>query len=247
MIIGNWIWVSRARAEGERFAFMPFSQGAGTLLKAPGAGIETIEDLRGKRLGVANSPREISWLMIRGLVLQERGFDLRDEAEIVYGEPGLLEQRFAEGMLDAVVTKWGFAERLEANGMERILDAQEAARLLGAERRVALLGFIFRDDWAEANREAVLGLLEASRQAKSLLRESDEAWEPLRDLMDVEDEETFEAMKRSYRAAIPRKWGAAERGEARVLFETLAKLGGEEFVGMNSALEPGTFWSPARY
>lgn len=247
MIVIDWIWVTRERAAGRDYTFVPFSKAVGALVVPAGAEIASLADLAGRKVGIAGGPLDKSWLLLRALAEQEHGLDLEASVETVFGAPPLLNEQLRMGRLDAVVTYWQFVARLEAEGMVRLLDVNEAARRLGMGSDVPLLGFVFRESWAEENRAAVLGLLEASREAKDLLARDDEAWEHLRPLMQAEDEATFVALREGWREGIPTSWGIEEREDAEQVFAIMAELGGEQLVGGSDRLEPGTFWAPAQF
>src|SRR6185437_4463801 len=74
-VVSDWLWVSRQRASGADWTFFPFSTAVGALIAARGAPIHGLADLRDRRLGVAGSPLDKSWLIVQALA-QERHIDL---------------------------------------------------------------------------------------------------------------------------------------------------------------------------
>ena len=127
------------------------------------------------------------------------------------------------------------------------MGVDEMVSALGIDGKIPLIGYVFDQTWAEANREQLLGFIAASREAKDILRRSDEEWVRLRPLMKAKDDATFLALRDSYRRGIPERWGAQERAAARQLFAILAEQGGEKLVGRSKALEDGTFWPDLVY
>ncbi len=242
MIVTDWIWVSRQRAEGAGYTFVPFSTAAGALVVPAGSPVEGIADLKEKRLGIAGGPLDKSWLLLRALARRNFGFDADREVDKVFGAAPLLNQQILAGRLDAVVNFWHFAARLEAAGLRRVMGVDEMARALGIESEVPLIGFVFDQTWAEGHREQLSGFLDASAEAKRILAQSDGEWERLRPLMKVEDEATFRLLRDSYRRGIPDRWGKAERADAERLFAILAEQGGAQLVGRSPVLQDGTFW-----
>jgi NitT/TauT family transport system substrate-binding protein len=101
--------------------------------------------------------------------------------------------------------------------------------------------------WANQNKDNVMALVRASRKAKEILARSDSEWDRLRPLMKAADDQTFAALRESYRAGIPEHWGAPERADAAKLFKVMARLGGAELVGKSLDLQPGTFWADVSY
>ena len=243
-VVDDWLWVSRQRHDGEPLVFIPYSTTVGALMVPPDAGIETVEDLAGKRLGVAGGPIDKSWLLIQGYAAEEFGMDLADAVEPVFGAPPLLNEKALDGELDGgAINYWHFVARLEAQGFERLLGVDEATRALGIESDVPQLGYVLKEDFADQNEALVLAFIQASKEAKELLLTSDEEWERIRPLTRAEDDATFEILKQRFREGIPESFGVTEREDAARLFALLAELGGEKLVGPATELEGGTFWS----
>jgi NitT/TauT family transport system substrate-binding protein len=245
-IVEDWLWVSRQRAEGVPLTFIPYSSSVGALMVPADGGIDSLADLDGKRLGIAGGPLDKSWLLIQA-VAREQGVDLAEVTELVYGAPPLLTEKFRSGELDAVINYWHFAARLEAEGHKRLIDVTEAQEALGVPADTPQLGYVFREEWANAHADLVQAFARASRAAKAIMDESDEEWERLRPLTRAEDDATLDALKRRYREGIVHSWGDAERQAAGRLYAVLAKLGGEELVGSSPGLADGTFWPGVSY
>lgn len=243
VIVSDWIWVSRQRSEGRRYAFVPYSLAVGALMVRPDAGVRTLSDLRGKRLGVAGGPVDKSWLLLRAYAQQELGEDLADMVEPNFVAPPLLNQLMLRGELLAGINYWHYGARLKAAGMRELIQVTDVMKELGVQWPVPLLGWVFDEGWAAANRPALIGFLRASYAAKRILLESDDEWLRLRPLMKVEDDATLFALRDAYRAGVPRRFGAEEIDAAALVFEIVAKLGGDELVGRSRRLSDGTFWN----
>jgi NitT/TauT family transport system substrate-binding protein len=245
-IVEDWLWVSRLRGEGVPLTFIPYSSSVGALMVPADGSIDSLADLDGKRLGIAGGPLDKSWLLIQALA-KEQGVDLAEVSEPVYGAPPLLTEKFRSGELDAVINYWHFAARLEAEGHRRLIDVTQAQEALGVPADTPQLGYVLREEWADAQAELVQAFARASRAAKTIMDQSDEEWERLRPLTRAEDDATLEALKRRYREGSVRSWGERERQAARKLYGVLAELGGEQLVGNSPVLVDGTFWSGVSY
>src|SRR3546814_5608098 len=75
IIVSDWLWVSRQRAEGKRYTFVPFSSSVGSLMVPPDSPIRDLADIKGKKIGVVGGPLDKSWLLLRGLTQRRHGFD----------------------------------------------------------------------------------------------------------------------------------------------------------------------------
>ncbi len=243
VIVSDWIWVSRQRAEGRDYTFVPYSTAVGALMVNPGHGIATLADLKAKRLGVAGGPVDKSWLLLRAYSRHKLGKDLADFAEPNFAAPPLLNELALRGELPAVLNYWHYSARLEASGMKALLQVKDLLPELGVDGVVPLVGWVFQEKWAQAQRATLTGFLQASFAAKKMLKESDIEWERLRPMLKVSDDATMIALRDAYRAGIPSCFGDSEIAAAKQIFEILDREGGEALVGRSRKLSEGTFWT----
>ncbi|MER9410134.1 ABC transporter substrate-binding protein [Mesorhizobium sp. M0589] len=241
VIVSDWVWVMRQRSEGADLVFYPYSRAVGALELPQGSPIRTLADLKGKRLGIAGGPLDKSWILLRALGLRQVKRDLAEEVEPVFGAPPLLEQEFLAGRLDALLTFWNFAARLESEGARPLLSVAQILQGLGVSVDLPMLGYVFHESWARANPIALARFTSATAAAKSLLESSDDEWRVLAPQLGTDDPHLQAALRAAYRAGIPRRFGKDERDGAARLFAILAKLGGEDLVGKATSLDPGVF------
>ena len=245
-IVDDYLWVSRQRSDGQMLTFVPFSSTVGALMVPPDSDIQSLADLKGKKVGVAGGPLDKSWLLLQGLAAKRHGMDLAAEVEPVYGAPPLLNEKVQTGELDAVLNYWHFAARLDAKGYKELVGVEEAIAELGGDSVPPQLGYVFYESFAQENPELVAAFAAASRAATELLKGEAE-WERIRPLTKAEDDATFEALKRRFREGIIEHWGEQQRAEAAEVYAILAELGGEQLVGGATELAPGTFWPDVAY
>ena len=247
IIVTDWIWVSRQRAEGAPYTFVPYSTAAGAVLVPQDSKLAKITGLSGKRLGIAGGPLDKGWLLLRALASREAGLDLDQGVDKVFGAAPLLAHEALSGQLDAVLNFWHYTARLRAAGMRKLITVPEITGRLGIESEIPLIGYVFDETWAAARKADVLAFFRASQAAREILAASESEWDALRPLMKVDDDPTFLALQDGYRNGIPRAWGEREREDAKRLFAILAEVGGRELVGRSEQLQDGTFWSNIRY
>ncbi|MCB1915835.1 MAG: ABC transporter substrate-binding protein [Rhodocyclaceae bacterium] len=243
VIVSDWLWVARQRAENRDYAFYPYSRAEGSVMVRPDAGVDSLEGLEGKRLGVAGGALDKSWLLLRAYSRQQTGRDARALVEPNFAAPPLLNQLMLKGELPAVLNFWHYAARLEAAGMQRLISIDEVLAGLAIDRELPMVGWVFKEGWARAEPEAIAGFLKASAAAKKILAESDAEWERLRPLMKAEDEATFVALREGFRAGIPTGTVAQAEAAARQAFAVLAREGGAPLVGNATELAAGVFWT----
>lgn len=242
MIVIDWLWVARQRGAGADWTFVPFSNAVGALIAPASSPVQQIPDLANRALGIAGSPLDKSWLILRAYATKRYGIDLDGVANKQFGSPPLLTEEMNAGRLDALLTYWPFAAKAEANGARRILDVADAVTALGIGEGVPYIGYTFNDRWAKENPVLINGFIAASRQARAMLATSDVEWQRVKSLTGAADDAELERLRDWYRRGIPRHWDEPERNAAAQLFEVLARVGGRELVGSISTVPPGTFW-----
>jgi len=187
------------------------------------------------RLGVAGGPADKSWLIVRAAALKQ-GIDLTKEARLSYGAPPLLSATLQHGGLDALLTFWNFAARLEAGGFREAVSVGDCARILGLDAAPVLVGYVFDAIWATANRQAIGGFLAASAAAADLLAREPAEWQRIRPLMDAPDPKLFGILRARFLAGIGRP-------DADTLTTRAGRILAATGAGM--ALPAGVFWRGA--
>ena len=243
MIVSDWIWVSRQRAEGANYTLAPYSLAVGSVMAHPDAGIDDVAGLAGKRFGIAGGPVDKSWLLLRAYTRKTLGQDIGETLKPSFGAPPLLNELIGRGELDVVLNFWHYAARLRAAGMQEVIAVSDILPALGVHTDIPLLGWVFADQWAEKNHAALSGFLKAARMAQQKMNDSDELWSDfLRPSTKAKDDKTLFALRDGFRAGIPQQFGETEIAAAAQVFAIMAELGGERLVGNSTELSAGTFW-----
>jgi NitT/TauT family transport system substrate-binding protein len=243
VIVSDWIWVTRQRAEGSNYTFAPYSNAVGALMVKSDSGLKSLADLKGKSIGISGGPSDKTWLLLRAYASKKLGVDLAAAARPVYAAPPLLNELALGNQVDAALNVWHYDARLEANGMRPLIKLPEILAGLGVDKPIPLIGWVFRDDWAAQNPQLMERFLAASMEAKALMAGSDAEWDRLKPLMRAEDNATFVALRSGYRNGIPTCDYANSQTNVAAVFKLLAETGGEKLVGKSKTLSEGTFWS----
>lgn len=244
VVVSDWLWVSRQRAEGRNLTFVPYSSSVGAIMVPGDSDIRTLGDLKGKKIGVAGGPLDKSWLLLQGMATQEHNLNLAEENDIAFGAPPLLAEKAKDGELDAVLNYWHFCARLEAEGFRRLISAEDAASALGSSGPVAAIGYVFTEEWAQGGIAA--DFVKASRETKEILKQSDDEWQRLSDAGDIKDSpEALKILRDRFREGIPVRSHDEELTDAGLIYEVLSNLGGKKLVGNSTVMVEGTYWDGA--
>jgi len=242
MIVSDWIWVSSLRANGADFTFYPYSTTSGALVVAGKSPIHFIKDLKGKRLGIAGGELDKNWLLLQALAQKEQ-LDLNASVEKTFGAPPLMNEQIKQNRVDAVLTYWHFAARLEAQGYRQIIDGRGILKGLGIDENVPNIGYVFKQSWAESHKEAINSFFKSSKQAKNQLCTSDAAWQKVIPLTQTDDLPTQTKLRQRYCEGGIEQWGEKEQQAAARIYGMLRTLSDNRLTGQSAYLQPGTFWS----
>lgn len=240
IIVSDWIWVARQRAEGKDFVFVPYSKAVGNLMVKDQSGVQTLADLKGKKIGIAGGPVDKSWVILRAFAQKELGLDLAAETEQVFGAPPLVFEAALNGETDASINFWHFAAKMKTRGMREVISVADASAKLGLDGDFPLLGYVISGDLLKANPSSVKSLLAASRAAKEKLMNDPEAFDRLRPIMNAKTDADFAALKAGFLAGIPSK-GPVDPQSASNMLAVMAEFGGEELVGTMKEMPAGVF------
>ena len=243
VIVSDWLWVSRQRADGNPFAFVTYSNAVGALVVPAQSTIKSIADLKGKKIGVSGGPYDKIWTLLRAHAQRNLNLDLTKAASPTFGAPPLLNELTQRGQLDAVLNTWPFTARLQAKGMQPLVQLSDVLAGLGIYQPIPLIGWVFRDDWASQNKATLNQFLAASQEAKQLMKTSDAIWGPLKPRMRAEDEAIFSQLRDTFRAGIPACLDVNTLKDVRQTYKILFEVGGEKLAGKSETLAPGTFWA----
>lgn len=246
LVVSDWLWVARQRAEQRDYQFAPYSLAVGAIMVNPASGVSSLADLDGRKLGIAGGPVDKTWLLARAYAHKTAGVDLEKSVDPTFAAPPMINRLMRDGDLPAAINFWHYNARLTALGMKPLLSVRDMLQGLGIDTVPPLLGWVFSESWANAHREQLKAFLDATYAAKKTLAESDKAWTPLEDSIKPESAAVFAAIRAGYRAGIPHHYGAAEIAAAGQLFNVLAQESDGTLTGGVSQLSPDVFWDGFR-
>ncbi len=237
LFVGDWLWAASQRLQGRKIQAAPYSLSHGALIVREG--IDGLADLAGKRLGVAGGPLDKNWLLLQALYRERFGKPLT--AKIVFGAPPLLNEQFKRGRLDALLTYWHYAARLEAAGFRRLFTGEQLMEAFGITTRLPALSYLFWEGWATQNPDLVRAFLKAAYTAKRKLCTEEEAWQRIEPDLGTEDPRLEALLKARYCGGIPHRFGRAEIEAARKLYRLLHGI--DPKVAPSPELPEGLFYA----
>jgi len=240
IIVSDWTWVARQRANRIKLSFQPYSSSAGALIVPHDSPIKSIDGLVGKRIGIAGGALDKNWLLLRALA-KRNNLDLTSTNK-TFGAPPLLNQQIKLGRVDALITYWHYAARLEAQGYRKLLTAHDMLKQLGINQTLPILGYVFNEHWANQHKTSLLAFLKASQQAANLLCHSDESWQAIIPLTRTTDPRTLLALRKGYCDGRIKSWGLSEKQSIQSMFAILMSSSGDKLLGNTSNLDPKIFW-----
>lgn len=243
IVVADWLWVARQRADGHDYVFVPYSKAVGGLMVPKDSEAQSLKDLAGQKIGIAGGPVDKSWLILRAFAEQEYDMDLAAETEQVFGAPPLIFKNALAGETAGAINFWHFAAKMKAKGMRELISVSDAARALGLDPETPLLGYVFHGSMLKDRPDLVRGFMAASRGAKDVLATDPKAFDRIRPLMRAKSDADFEALKTGFIAGIPAP-GPVNEEQAERMLEVMSRLGGEKLVGSATTLPEGVFVIP---
>lgn len=243
VIVSDWTWAMRQRSLGDKLKFAPYSSALGSLMVAKDSPVKTLADLKGKRIGVAGTSIDKSWIMLRAYAKKAIGSDIAEVATPVFGAAPLMTEELKNGRVDAVLNFWTFAARLSGGGYRQLLSMADVLKGLEIAPPPPLVGFIWKEETAAKKSAEIAAFLEAARRGNDVLKTSDAAWTRIRDLVKPQSEGEFTAIRDYYRAGITAPWTAAETQSAAKLTALLLEFGAKDVLGSGTRFDADLFHS----
>lgn len=241
IIVSDWPWALRQRGLGEALKFAPFSSALGGVVVPASSPVTSLTGFEGRRLGVAGSGIDKSWLLLQTYARRKLNFDIATKATIQFGAAPLLTEQLRSGSLDGMLNFWTQNVRLPAAEFREVIAIKDVVTGLGVDPVPALVGFIWKEALDAANPGAVALFLKAVGEANALLASSDGAWDRLKPLVKSQSDSEFAAIRNVYRAGIAGPWRAAEMKSAEALLQLLVSSGDQELIGAKTKFDPKLF------
>ena len=240
----DYISTARERADGAPIvAFHPYGRTVGGLVAHEDSDIDSLADLRGKRVGVVRR-LDKNWILVRAACRESHGFDPDDAATPVEaGSKVELTRMIRAGEVDAVLQFWPIVPEITERGpYEEVLPMSELVQeLSGTDNKLPISTFLTSEGYLDENRETARAFADAYRATVDRLVADDEPWEVVGEkLMTHDDPAIVRAVRDGWRDMVVRDWDAETVAGMERLFDSLHGIGGTEALGVDHVPE-GTF------
>ena len=211
VVVSDWLFAAAQRGAGTRLCFAPFSDATGGVMVGPNSAFGRLTDLKSRTIGDSQGgPLDKSWLLV-----QAAG-QARASSPVPHGRvrrPAPVEREAAAGRTRCCADLLELRRKAASRaGCRQVVSVADCAPSLGLPPPLNLVGYVFRQEWADADPARINGFLRAAAEADRLLASSDAEWHLVRPLMDAPDDRLFETLKQHYLAGVatPGRAGAAD-------------------------------------
>jgi NitT/TauT family transport system substrate-binding protein len=245
VVVSDWTWALRQRAKGQDLKFSAYSSALGSVIVPKDSTVKSLADLDGKKIGVAGTGIDKSWILLRAYSMKMYGRDITKTADVVFGAAPLITEEFKSGRLDACLNFWTYAARLTGTGSRQLLSMTDVIKALEISPAPPLVGFIWSEKAVKDGSVPVDKLLAAAADANAVLAKSDAAWERLKPLVKPSSDEEMASIRAYFRSGITGPWTAQATASAEKMTKLLIELGDTELVGDGTRFDPNLFYTQA--
>ena len=165
---------------------------AGGLIVHNDSGIESLSDLKGKKIGIAGGQVDKSWLILRTYFKKKYNEDLKKNSQQIFGAPPLLNKKIKQKSFDAILTYWPYQAKLMTDkNFSKVINITDIIEKLDIPPGVPVIGWVFKDEWAGSNSSLLANFLSVSKKSKDLMLKSDDVWTKIRPYMNAKDEKLY--------------------------------------------------------
>ena len=176
MVVFDWLATARLRASGTPVvAIAPFMTYINSVMVPKDSRLNTLADLKGKRVGVAHKTG-FDWIIMQAAAEKLNKMDISRDVEVREGAVPLLRGLIEKGDLDATQMWNSLAPEMLASGKYRtMVTIRELTQQMGLPT-VPFLLFSMREDYAKQNPGNARAFVAAYRDAVDILMKNDDVW-----------------------------------------------------------------------
>lgn len=217
-------------------AIFPYATAIGGLVVGVDSTIDSLDDLRGATLAAA-SLDDKSLIILRALTIDQYGFDVQNDAEVLSASPPLMSQLVGNGEADAALPLWHWVARMEAAGTAReLMTVAEMLGMLDLPTDLPNLVVVARDALDdELKTKFITALVETVEYMKGLPND-DPFWQSILDLQlySLPNQAQFPAVVDRWRLGTVTTWTDAQVDGLVAMVDRLVEIAGADVVGVDA-------------
>ena len=217
-------------------AIFPYATAIGGLVVGVDSTIDSLDDLRGATLAAA-SLDDKSLIILRALTIDQYGFDVQNDSEVLSASPPLMSQLVGNGEADAALPLWHWVARMEAAGTAReLMTVADMLGMLDLPTDLPNLVVVARDAVDdELKTKFITALVETVEYMKGLPND-DPFWQSILDLQlySLPDPSQFPAVVDRWRLGTVTTWTDAQVDGLVAMVDRLVEIAGSDVVGVES-------------
>jgi NitT/TauT family transport system substrate-binding protein len=233
--IGAWNWPDavRMRTAGTKvIGIGPVMKWANTVVVPAKSTIQSIPDLKGKKVGVIHRTG-LDWIVMRAVAQKVYGFNIESELTMQEGAVHLLRGLIEQGQLDATIMYNDFTPGMVASGQYRqLLRIKDLVNQLGIPDTPYII-FAARLDYAAANPMNIKAFLAAYRDAIGIMNSDDSAWVEAAKTLKIVDPDIVGKFRDQTRSLFVPAFSPTAEADIRRTFDVLVETSGPALFGMS--------------
>ena len=152
MMIGDWLWVARERALGDKLLFTPYSNALGAVMAPKDSPVHSRRRSRRPLDRRRRRADRQELAPVAGGGARARASTSPEPRGRSYGAPPLVAEKLAQGETETALEFWNFSADLERRGFRRAIEMADVEKALGASGPVAMIGYVFSEAFAARTR-----------------------------------------------------------------------------------------------
>jgi NitT/TauT family transport system substrate-binding protein len=157
--------------------------------------IQSLSDLRGKKIGNYAGPAGASTALLKTIAKDFYSIDLEKESKFHYGAPAAIAALFEKRELEASLTMDPWTAKFLMSGKFRSVARLDNECVKRGIFPILLVTVVTNEEYANKNPEAVTNFIRAYREAVNYMKTNDEIWVELAKSVDVETKEGVKILK----------------------------------------------------
>lgn len=228
----GWTETVKFRAQGVKLInTYPLSAFVNAVITKKDSPLKTLDDVKGKRLGVFYNPSTITAGVLRVSTLKYNGYDAYKHTEVREGAKPLIIGFLDKGDIDAIyLGEPDIANLMGSGKYKSIATINDIYKSRNQEVPLQLVVEMY-EEFAEKNPQAAKGFAAALQDSVNYLKTHPEAWPKLTKELDITEQKSVDLLRESLTSAyVGKSWDKKSIDTAVEFGKELRKTIGADFM-----------------